>query len=145
KDAGVATFLASPLSDRAQKNAGIDAILAQGRFSETTGHFLRLLADNRRLNATEGIIASFTEIMAAHRGEVSVTVTSATKLDNKAMTNLKNSIAKSALASGKKLIVDNVVDPAVLGGVVVTIGDRTIDLSVASRLAKLNRAVAEPI
>ena len=73
-------------------------------------------------------------------------VTSAQTLDNKTLNRLETAIAKSAfVGQGKKLKVTNKVNPDILGGLVVEVGDRTIDLSVSAKVAKLNKMLTDSL
>jgi len=83
--------------------------------------------------------------MTANRGEVPVTIISAKVLDPKILDQLKTSLGKF-LDPGQKLILSNKVNSSILGGLMVEIGiDRTIDLSVSSKLAKLNKLLTDAI
>lgn len=128
------------------KSAGIDEMLKiaspKTGPSEITKNFFEVLAENGRLYESEKVIADFLEIMSAHRGEVNVTITTAQPLEKDLQKRLEESLKGSALAgAGKTLLIVNKVNPAVLGGLVVDFGDKTVDLSVASRVNKLNAAL----
>ncbi|KFY44559.1 hypothetical protein V494_01428 [Pseudogymnoascus sp. VKM F-4513 (FW-928)] len=113
---------------------------------DTVKNFLNTLAENNRLALLEGVCAKFGELMGAARGEIELTVTSATPLDNKTLTRLESAVAKSQyVGQGKKLTVTNKVNSDILGGLVVEIGDRTIDLSVSSRIAKMNKLLTDTL
>lgn len=59
---------------------------------------------------------------------------------------MKEVLAKNDLAgAGKKLLVTNKVDPAILGGLVIEIGDNTIDLSVSAKITKLNSLLTQAV
>lgn len=62
-------------------------------------------------------------------------------MEKAALNKIVESLQKSKLADGKKLLVSNKVKPDILGGVLVEIGDKSIDLTVSSKLAKLNKLV----
>ncbi len=67
-------------------------------------------------------------------------------LDNKALTRLENAVTKSQyVGQGKKLKVTNKVNSDILGGLVVEIGDRTIDLSVSAKIAKMNKLLSDAL
>jgi len=84
--------------------------------------------------------------MKAHKGEVEAIVTSAQALDPKTLQRLEAAISKSAfIGQGQKLRVSNKVDTEIVGGLVVEIGDRTIDLSVSSKMAKLNKLLTDAL
>ncbi|GES85483.1 ATP synthase subunit O, mitochondrial [Rhizophagus clarus] len=104
-----------------------------------------VLAENGRLGITTKIINSFQSLMTANRGEVPVTIVSVKELDSNILRRLEKSLAKF-LDPGQKLIVTNKVNPSILGGLVVEIGnDKTIDLSVSSKLAKLNKLLTDAV
>lgn len=59
---------------------------------------------------------------------------------------LESSISKSKFAgAGKKLKVQNKVNSEIMGGLVVEIGDRTIDLSVSNRITRLNKMLTDAV
>lgn len=102
------------------------------------------MAENGRLSSTIKIIEDFEEIMRAHRNEVWVSITSAKEL-SKSQLDALNSIVQRNLSSGEKPRLSVKVDPKILGGVILEIGDKTVDLSVASCLAKINKALEDSV
>ncbi|PWY89404.1 OSCP-domain-containing protein [Aspergillus sclerotioniger CBS 115572] len=121
-----------------QKVAGADK-------GDILKNFLNTLAENNRLGLLEGICEKFATLMGAHRGEIELNITSAQELDNKTVNRLEKAVSKSEYSQGKKLKVITKVDPELVGGLVVEIGDRTIDLSVSSKIAKLNKALTDAL
>lgn len=68
------------------------------------------------------------------------------QLDAKLLGRLETAVSKSQyVGQGKKLKVTNKVNPDILGGLVVEIGDRTIDLSVSARIAKMNKLLTDTL
>ncbi|KAK2742805.1 ATP synthase F0 subcomplex subunit OSCP atp5 [Myotisia sp. PD_48] len=108
-------------------------------------NFLTTLAENNRLGVLEGVCTKFETLMGAYRGEIELMITSAQKLDQKTIQRLETAISKSPYSQGKKLKVVTKVNPDVLGGLVVEIDERTIDLSVSSKIAKLNKILSETL
>ncbi|KAK1639506.1 ATP synthase F1 [Colletotrichum phormii] len=148
KDQKLTTVLAAPTLTAEDKAAIVAELTKQtgAGSQETVKNFLAALAENNRLGLLPGITQKFAEIMSAARGEVELTVTSATQLDNKTLNRLENSIAKSSyVGQGKKLKVTNNVNPDIVGGLIVEIGDRTIDLSVSGKIAKLNKLLTDTL
>lgn len=83
--------------------------------------------------------------MQAHRGEVKVTITTAQPLEKDLQKRLEDALKSSQVAqSGKNLVFENKINEAQLGGVVIDVGDKTIDLSVASRVSRLNQQLEGP-
>ncbi|KAI9826169.1 MAG: ATP synthase F0 subcomplex subunit OSCP atp5 [Sarea resinae] len=112
----------------------------------TVKNFLDTLAENNRLSILEGVAQKFEILMGAARGEVELRVTSATPLDSKILSRLESSISKSAyVGQGQKLKVVPNVNPDIRGGLIVEIGDRTIDLSVSSKMARLNKLLTDTL
>ena len=58
---------------------------------------------------------------------------------------LETAVGKSEYSQGKKLKTVTKVNPDLLGGLVVEIGERTIDLSVSSKIARMNKMLTETV
>ncbi|KAE8374170.1 ATP synthase delta subunit-domain-containing protein [Aspergillus bertholletiae] len=108
-------------------------------------NFLETLAENNRLGLLEGVCEKFATLMGAHRGEIELNITSAQELDKKSLNRIEKAVSGSQFSQGKKLKVISKVNPDLVGGLVVEIGDRTIDLSVSSKIAKLNKALTDAL
>ncbi|KAK3371381.1 mitochondrial ATP synthase subunit 5-like protein [Lasiosphaeria ovina] len=147
KDAKLITILDAPTLSIADRSAIIAELeKATGAAGQTVKSFLTTLAENNRLRLLPGICSKFGELMSASRGEVELTVTSAQPLDGKTLSRLETAVAKSAyVGQGKKLKVTNTINPDIIGGLVVEIGDRTIDLSVSSKIAKMNKLLQDTL
>jgi len=109
-------------------------------------NFLSTLAENNRLGALEGVAENFGKLMSAHKGEVELIVTSAAPLDAKVLRQLETAVGKSQyVGQGKKLKVVPKVNPDIRGGLVVEVGDRTIDLSVSAKMARMNKLLRDTL
>ncbi|KAM0346776.1 hypothetical protein ACHAP4_011596 [Fusarium culmorum] len=107
-------------------------------------NLLQTLAENNRLGHLQGVCEKFGELMSAKRGEVEMTITSDERLDNKILSRLETAASKSFyVGQGKKLKVTNKIDPEIIRGFIVAVSDRTIDLSVCSRIAKMNKLLKD--
>lgn len=67
------------------------------------------------------------------------------KLDDKLLKRLEAAISKSEYSQGKKLKLTSKVNPDILGGLVVEFGERTIDLSVSSKISRLNKLLTDTV
>jgi F-type H+-transporting ATPase subunit O len=77
-----------------------------GSTDKTVKQFLETLAANNRLSILEGVSEKFGTLMSAARGEVEMTITSASPLDAKVVRQLENAVSKSNfVGQGKKLKV----------------------------------------
>lgn len=140
-DKRLQTILANPSLTKQDKALVADTLAGKNK---TIRNFLETVAENNRLALIPEIVKAYAQLVSAARGEVEVTITSAQPLDNKSISRLQAAIQKSKYgASASKLKVRNAVNEGIIGGIVVEIGDRTIDLSVSSRIAKINRSLTE--
>ncbi|KAE8213041.1 hypothetical protein CF319_g210 [Tilletia indica] len=143
-------FLNNPTLAVKDKAAGIEQLLSlkDGKADPVTKNLFTVLAENGRLGDTPKVLEGFLQLMSAHRGEVTITVTSATPLDKSASQRLESALKNSQIASrhgGKTLNIVTKVNPAIQGGLVVDFGDSTVDLSVSSRVNKLNALLKEGV
>jgi len=149
KDAKLSAILSAPTlspEDKSQIVAELQKHTGGADKDITIKNFLTTLADYNRLGLLKGVCEKFGELMSAARGEIEMTVTSAAALDSKTLSRLEAAVAKSQyVGQGKKLKVTNKVNSDILGGLVVEIGDRTIDLSVSGRIAKMNKLLTDTL
>lgn len=145
KDTGVQSFFNSPQVSSDVKKRGLETIVKSKNFGGTVANLLTVLSENGRLKDTPKVIDSFEQIMSAHRGEVQGIITSAQPLEAKVRSQLEASIKKNFIKSGQKLILVSKVNPSIIGGLIVEVGDKTVDMSVASKLKKINLAISEAI
>jgi F-type H+-transporting ATPase subunit delta len=108
--------------------------LFKGKISEITGNFLALLVDRRRETYFGDIVDEFTALANAGRGIIEARVTSAVELKDKEKGELSGILAR---LTGKKVRISYVVDPSIIGGVIVRMGDKIIDGSIKARLSAI--------
>ncbi|MGQ2908214.1 MAG: F0F1 ATP synthase subunit delta [Aliihoeflea sp.] len=140
ESADLQRLVTSPVFSAEDQFRAISAILDKAGIKGLVGNFLRVVAQNRRLFAVPGIIASFRQIAAEARGEVSADVISAHALDTAQEKELKAALKSVA---GKDVTVNLSVDPSLLGGLVVKMGSRQIDTSLKTKLNSLKLALKE--
>ncbi|XP_061387241.1 ATP synthase subunit O, mitochondrial [Musca vetustissima] len=123
----------SPIVNKKVMGVALKESAEKLRWSAATGNLLALLADNGRLSQLDGVINAFNIIMAAHRGEVVCEVVSAKPLDASQSKQLEGAL-KSFLKSNQSLKITSRVDPSIIGGLIVSIGDKYVDMSIASKV-----------
>jgi len=129
----------SPLNT-ADKDERLRALF-DGRMHPLTLRFLRFLNARRRLNRLDAMLAVFGELCDAHTGVVRARITSAHPLAADQLAGLQarfGSIFPAALLH-KSVQTEQRVDPALLGGFKVQIGDFVRDLSLAAQLENLKQ------
>jgi F-type H+-transporting ATPase subunit O len=80
--------------------------------------------------------------MRASRGQVLSVVTSADELTKAQLKSLEDSFKASFLGPGETLIMDTKVDPTIMGGLQVQIGDKFMDLSLANKVNRMNKMLS---
>ena len=105
-----------------------------------TANFIRVVAQNRRLFVLPAIIESFRRMAADARGEVAGDVTSAVKLTAAQLKELKAALKAKV---GKDVALNEIVDPSVLGGLIVKVGSQMIDTSIRTKLTSLKMMMKE--
>jgi F-type H+-transporting ATPase subunit delta len=114
----------------------------RGLFPEIPPHIanlLRMLAERERLHLLPAILAEFQSLDREARGVLEAQVTVARPFDLGEQEEIKRRLSA---ATGKTVEIHLAVDPAILGGIVVRIGDRLIDASVSGRLSRLRHQLA---
>lgn len=146
QDAKVGEFLTNPTLSKDDRAFVISTIGSNLKLDKTVTNFLSVLAENNRLAELDNIYAKFAVLKDADQGVVEAKITSAKPLDSKILKKLQQAISKSSfVGEGKTLLVANDVNPDILGGLVVEVGDKTVDLSISSKVAKLNQTLAESL
>jgi len=101
--------------------------------------FLSLVNQNHRLSAIPEIARQFEEMKNQSEGASEVMITSAFPLEGAALTDLLSSLKKCF--GGKELRPTIQVDPALIGGVRIQVGDEVMDSSVKARLAQMQASL----
>lgn len=127
-------LLSSPVIKADKKIAVLNEIF--GSFEKISTSFMELIAKNGRESILPEIAIAFNELVKAHKGIVPVTLTSAAKLDEGVK---KQIVSKIAAAVKGTIEITEVIDPALIGGFIVKMGDTQIDASVASKLSQLKQ------
>uniref|UniRef100_A0A4W5NWZ4 Oligomycin sensitivity conferral protein n=1 Tax=Hucho hucho TaxID=62062 RepID=A0A4W5NWZ4_9TELE len=97
---------------------------------------------NGRLTLTADVVGAFAKMMSAHRGEVICTVTTAHPLDEANLAELKVAL-NGFLAKGETLILETKSDASILGGMIVSIGDKYVDMSTKTKIHKLTKIIRD--
>ena len=137
-DAELELALGSKLSPAASKVQIVDRLLA-GNASPQTVAIVNHLVQQPRGRRIGELLRHAAGVVAEQRGFEIATVTTATPLSTAQLERLVRGLEAQY---GRALRVNTIVDPAVLGGVRVQIGDDVIDGSVASRLSSLRQKLA---
>ncbi|XP_043253004.1 ATP synthase subunit O, mitochondrial isoform X2 [Colletes gigas] len=133
-------FVKNPSIKRREKVEALKAITNKMSLSKETGNLLSLMAENGRLQKVNNVINTFKLLMAAGRGEVVCEVITAKPLDADTKSKLESAL-KGFLNKGETILLTAKVDPTILGGMVVSIGDKYVDMSVASKIKRYSDVI----
>ncbi|KAA0058632.1 ATP synthase subunit O [Cucumis melo var. makuwa] len=136
-------FINDPTVRKDTRIKVINDVCAEAKFSEITNNFLALLAENGRLKYVDSISKKFQELTMAHRGEVKAIVTTVIPLPAEEEKELKETL-QDLIGEGKKVKLEQKIDPSILGGIVVEFGEKVFDMSIKSRAQQMERFLREP-
>ena len=122
----------------APKAAGLFISILGGKLSGEVENLVRVLAENHRLELLPEIRGQFEQLKNEREGVVEARIVSAFELDAAQHSELVSLLEKH---TGRKVRSSVAVDPELIGGVRVAIGDRVIDASVRAQLAALESAL----
>jgi ATP synthase F1 delta subunit len=130
-------FLFSPYFSSAEKVEGLEKAIADAE--PELVNFLNLLIDKHRMPVIFRIRRQFDELWKRENKRLEVTVTSAIELDPDVIEGIGKRIEEQ---TGQTIELQSRVDPDVLGGVVLQVGNVVLDASIGNRLDKLRKTVA---
>jgi F-type H+-transporting ATPase subunit delta len=131
-------FFFSPYFSSQEKKDGIGKAISGA--DENFVRFLELLAERHRMPAIFRIRRDFDELYAEERKLLPVTITSAIELDKSLVTDIRKKIEEQ---TDRKVELTQKVDPDVLGGLVLRVGNLVMDGSIRARLERLRKQVAK--
>ena len=141
ESAELRTFLASPAVNRAAKHGVIEKLLARIGASKILRNFLFVVIDHQRAHILPEMIAAFHEVVRQREGIAEAEVSSAIELSATQKAEFAFALEK---LTGKRIEAKYSLEPKLLGGAVVRIGDTIYDGSLRSRLNEMRaRLVAE--
>jgi len=108
--------------------------LLDGSISKTSQSLLNVLAENNRFNLLEAIFEIYKEIVAKHKEQKSVEVFVATEPSSDTEEKIKTRLVSKY---GEGTNVEFKIDPHIMGGLSIKVGDETLDLSVKGKVKKL--------
>jgi F-type H+-transporting ATPase subunit delta len=130
---GLRHALESPTVASSKKQSVLEGVFKK-EISQTVLHFLYVLVDKKREEYLETILSVFQERLRERRGEVACHVRSAKPLTSSIRKDLEKSLKTF---SGKDIQLTEEVEPELLAGMVITVGDRVIDTSFRQQLREV--------
>jgi F-type H+-transporting ATPase subunit delta len=136
EDRNLQMFLFSPYFSSEEKKDGVGRIVSDA--DERTVNFLELLAERHRMPVIFRVRRDLDALWAEENKLLPVSVTSAVELDDQLVSDIGKRIEEQA---GRRVELSSSVDPDLLGGLVVRVGNMVLDASLRNRLERLRKQV----
>jgi F-type H+-transporting ATPase subunit delta len=131
-------LIASPIVSADAQAKAMQAVAEAMKLAPLSRQFLGVVVQKRRLSRLPGMIRAFLAELARRRGESSAEVVSAVPLTD-AQTEKLSDVLRGLV--GRKITLEQRVDPDILGGLVVRVGSRMFDSSIRTKLQRLQLAM----
>jgi F-type H+-transporting ATPase subunit delta len=131
-------FFFSPYFSTQEKKDGLERAVTGA--DEAIMNFLELLIEKHRMPAIFRIRARYDTLWEEANRLLPVQITSAVELDEGTIKELGDRISEQ---TGRKVELSSSIQPDILGGIVVRVGNSVLDASIRNRLDQLRRAVAK--
>jgi ATP synthase F1 delta subunit len=130
-------FLFSPYFSTKEKSEGLDKAISGA--DETFINFLGLLNEKHRMPVVFRVRAEFDKLWEDENRLLPVTITSAVELPKSTVKQVGDRIAEQ---TDRKVDLSATVDPDILGGLIVRVGNSVLDASIRNRLENFRKQVA---
>jgi F-type H+-transporting ATPase subunit delta len=131
-------FFFSPYFSTQEKEEGLDKVVTDAE--PILENFLKLLIEKHRMPAVFRVRRTYDELWQRENKLLPVEITSAIELDEQTVKQIGDRIGEE---TGQKIELSARVEPDILGGLVVRVGNSIIDASIRARLDTLRKQVAK--
>lgn len=133
----LSTFINNPTTKAEMKMGALSEIFTN--VNGVTKSLFRLLHENKRFEILGAVASEYNRLFDEMNGIEKAFVTTAMPMDEALEAKV---LTKILTFSNKKIIIENIVDPAIIGGFILRIGDQQYNASVANRLQVLKRELS---
>lgn len=134
----LSSFIQNPLVRVEAKKDVVSEVFAS--VDPVTKSIFRLLLENKRFEILDSIAVEYKKLFDEMNGVEVAIVTTAIPMD--AALEAKVSAKIATLSNSQKITIENIVDPAIIGGFILKIGDKQYNASIANRLQVLKRELS---
>lgn len=128
----------APIFSRQEQHGALKAVLGTAGFSDLLRRFVGVLIDNRRLAMLESVCEAFRSEVLCRSGRIEARLVLSRPLGDRTVQEILTRLRESLR---QELVVKVEIDPEILGGMVLYVGTRVIDLSLKSRLVRLRKSL----
>jgi F-type H+-transporting ATPase subunit delta len=137
QDRDLQIFFFSPYFSTQEKSEGLDKAVSDA--DPILVNFLKLLIEKHRMPALLRIRRAYDALWGDYNKLLPVQITSAVSLDQEVVKHIGDQISEQ---TGRKVELSATVEPDILGGIVVRVGNQVLDASIRRRLELLRRQIA---
>lgn len=119
------------------------ALSETAQFHDITHHFLTVLAENKRLIFIKDIAGKYQKLYQQFNKEEKITIISAEELTSTQKAQVLQALQQNPQNSGKAFTIEYQIDKYILGGLQMYTESEFMDMSVASRMSRINEEVAK--
>jgi F-type H+-transporting ATPase subunit delta len=134
----LASFFFSPYFSAQEKKDGLERAVVDA--NPAFANFLQALIERHRMPAIFRIRTEFVSLWDEERRLLPVQITTAVDLDSETVENLSHRIGEQV---DREIEMSTAVDPDILGGVILRVGNVILDASIKNRLEQLRKQVAQ--
>ena len=138
----LAKVLLNPAVPVPRKRAAVVELTTRMQPAAIVGKLLVMLAERDRLVLLSDLLASYRDLLLAHRNVVRAELTTAIPLDPARAAAIEQQLAR---ATGRTVTLQTRTDPAIIGGLVARIGSTVYDGSVTTQLDKMKQRLVESV
>ncbi len=120
---------------------GAVAEKSQAEIDLTVVNFLKILQKNGQMKLAKKIVEKFSDIYNKEQGIVEAEITSREVLSSELLNKIKTYIINKY--SAKEVVIKNIVDEKIKGGIILQVGDEMMDASVSGMLANLKKELSK--
>ena len=129
----VKRLIENPTISKKELNKNMNDLFV-GSISDPSNTLIKILSENKRLNLIPSISDIYQKLLEKHKQQQSITVFAAKKPSDEAKVNIENKLRST---HGKESKISFSIDPNMMGGLFIKIGDETLDLSIKGKVKKL--------
>jgi len=134
----VRAFFSLITVEKQEKRKVMLELLPHFGLSTFVDNLMQLLAENGRLHQIDEVVDAYRGVLREHQGILGVDVATAADLEDRERDQIRQAIAAG---TGKKIVLEETVDPEIIGGLRYRIGSTLYDGSVKSQLSQLQRSL----
>ncbi|XP_024544473.1 ATP synthase subunit O, mitochondrial [Selaginella moellendorffii] len=123
----------------------VKKVFGDSNLHTITMNFLTILAEDGQFKLFPRIAKSFAEVMDAHRGRIRTLITTADEPSSSDLDYIKKNVVDTMLEPGQTAIIETKINEDIIGGCIVEVGDKLVDMSIGKRIVQIEKVLLESL